>query len=73
MGWVSVKFVSRLLTDEQKQWCVFVYQELLVRNVQNLVITVDETRLYCYDPETKQQSCQGITSRISLKFSNSCR
>jgi len=42
---------------------VCVCQELLdeVRNGQNFlsgVITGDETWLYCYDPETKQQSSQ---------------
>jgi hypothetical protein len=61
MRQISVMFVPSLLTDEQKQRCVSVCLELLdeVRNDQNFlsrVITGDETWVYCYGPETKQQS-----------------
>jgi hypothetical protein len=70
---IPTKFLSQLLADEQKQWFVFVCQELLdeVRNNQNFLsrtITGDETWLYCYELETKQRSFQGVVFRISLKF-----
>jgi hypothetical protein len=53
-----MKFVPQLLTDEQKQQCVFVCQELLdeVRNDQNFLSTVIrgvETWVYCCVAETK--------------------
>jgi hypothetical protein len=35
MWQISVKFVPRLLTDEQKQWLVFVCQELLDEVINN--------------------------------------
>jgi hypothetical protein len=59
-----VKFVPCLSSDEQKQRCVFVCQELLddVRNSQNFlsrVVTGHETQVYCYDPESRQQSSLG--------------
>lgn len=51
-----MKFVPQLLTDEQKQQCMFVCQEFdEVRNNQNFlsrIITGDGNRIYCYDPET---------------------
>jgi hypothetical protein len=62
MRQISVKFVPRLLTDEQKQRRVFGCRQLLdeVTNDQKLlsrVITGDYTWVYCYDPETKLQAC----------------
>jgi hypothetical protein len=64
---ISAKLVPRLLTEEEKQRRVLVCQELLdeVRNDQNFlsrVITGDETWVYCYDPETKQQPSQWKSS-----------
>jgi hypothetical protein len=78
MGQISAKFMPKLVTDRQKQWHVFVCQELLDegRSNQNFlsrVITGVKTWVCCYDPETKQQSSQGVICRMSLKFRNSCR
>jgi hypothetical protein len=61
MWQISIKFLPWLLTRKQKQWHVFVCQELLdeVRNDQSFhsrVIRGDETWLYCYNPEAKHQS-----------------
>jgi hypothetical protein len=61
MRQISAMFVPSLLTDKQKQQRVSVCLELLdeVRNDQNFlsrVITGDETWVYYYGPETKQQS-----------------
>ena len=57
---VSAKFNLRLLTDDQKQNCVDISQELLANangNVNFLknIITGDETWIYGYDVETKMQ------------------
>ena len=60
---VSAKFLSRLLTDEQKENHVEIGQELLAnangneKFVKN-IITGDETWVYGYDVETKMQSSQ---------------
>jgi hypothetical protein len=63
MQQISIKFVPQMLSDKQKQWCVFVCQELLdeVRNNKNFllrVITGDKTWFYCNNPETKEQYSQ---------------
>ena len=60
---VVTKFVSRLLTDAQKENRVTVSQELFDRsnadeNFLKNVITGDETLVYRYDVETKVQSSQ---------------
>jgi hypothetical protein len=67
---ICAKFVPQFI-DEQKQLHVFVCHELLddIRNDKNFlsrVITGDKTLLYYYDPETKQQSSQGVIFRMSL-------
>jgi len=59
---VSAKFVPRLLTDNQKENCVEISQELLANangneNFLKNIITGDET-VYGYDVETKMQSSQ---------------
>jgi histone-lysine N-methyltransferase SETMAR len=59
---ISARFVPRLLSDDQKAHRVFVCRELKeARDDTNFisnVITGDETWLYGYDSETKQQSSQ---------------
>ena len=60
---VSVKFVLKLLTTEQKQLRLEVSQDMLDSangdpNFLNTVITGDESWVYGYDPETKAQSSQ---------------
>jgi len=57
---VYAKMVPKKLTEEQKQRRVTIYQELLERqdDILGHVITGDETWVYQYDPETKQQSAQ---------------
>jgi len=60
---VAAKFVPRLLTPEQKEHRVAICQELRQRYVDDpsfmsRVITGDESWVYGYDPETKQQSSQ---------------
>jgi len=63
MRHVAAKFVPRILTADHKQQCVNVCTELrrLASDDDNFlskVITGDESWLYGYDPETKQQSSQ---------------
>lgn len=61
---VSCRWIPRLLTPEQMQHRVSVCQDLLSRfggeaNEQMCrIITVDESWMYHYDPELKQQSSQ---------------
>lgn len=60
---VSVKFIPKLLSDQQKQYRCEVSQELFNRaetdpDLLNRVITGDKTWVYGYDPETKTQSSQ---------------
>jgi len=54
---VWAKMVPKELTEEQKQRSVTTCQDLLERqdDILGRVITGDETRVYQYDPETKQQ------------------
>ena len=61
MRCISARFVSRLLSDDQKALCVSVCRELKqqARDDSNFIsdiITGVETWVYGYDPETKQQS-----------------
>jgi len=61
---VCAKMVLKELTEEQKQRRVTIFQDLLERqnDILDRVITGDETWVYQYDPETKQQSAQWKTS-----------
>ncbi|UYV79125.1 UNC5C [Cordylochernes scorpioides] len=53
----SLKFVPRILTEEQKEVRIDVYKNM---NGCKKIITGDETWVYQYDPETKRQSSQWI-------------
>jgi hypothetical protein len=58
---ISARFVPRLLSDDQKALGVSLCRELRQQardnpNCISNIITSDETRVYDYDPETKQQS-----------------
>ena len=60
---VSVKFVPRLLSEEQKQVCLDIVQDLLQTTNDNpkylnTVITGNKSWVYGYDPEIKAQSLQ---------------
>jgi len=59
---ISAIFVPRLLSDDQKALRVSVCRELKqARDDPNFIsntVTGDETWLYGYDSETKQQSSQ---------------
>jgi len=60
MHHVSAKFMPHLLTDDQKENCVEISQELLANtngneNFLKNIITGDETWIYGYDVETKMQ------------------
>ena len=63
---VCVKMVPKELTEEQKQKRVTICQDLLERqdDILGPVITGDETWVYQYDPETKQQCAQWKTAKI---------
>jgi hypothetical protein len=63
MRHISAIFVLRLLSDNQKAHCISVCRELKQQardnpNFISNIITSDETWVYGYDPETKQQSSQ---------------
>jgi len=69
---VAAKFVSRILTAHQKQQRVNVCTELrqLASDDETFlsrVITGDDSWVYGYDPETKQQSSQGKTRVTKAK------
>ncbi len=72
MSRISVKFVSKILLDEQKQNRVRISQEMS-KNIEDdpdyltEVITGDESWVYGYNPETKAQSSQWITPKHSPK------
>jgi len=60
---IGAKFVSHFLTDNQKENCIEIGQELLANANGNEkflknIITGDETWVYGYDVETKMQSSQ---------------
>jgi len=60
---IAAKFVPRLLTPEQKENHVRICEELHQRalddpSFMSRVITGDESWVYGYDPESKQQSSQ---------------
>jgi histone-lysine N-methyltransferase SETMAR len=62
MRCIDSKFVPWLLTNDWKHWCVNVFE--LWENVNqdptfiSRIIMGDESWIYSYDPETKQQSSQ---------------
>jgi hypothetical protein len=63
MRHIYVKFVPQVLTNAQKQWCINVCLELREKAHEDpsfisRIITGDESWIYSYDPETKQQSSQ---------------
>ncbi|XP_054729127.1 protein GVQW3-like [Anastrepha obliqua] len=63
MKTVAAKFVSKLLTAEQKELRVEVSQGMMDSinsdpDFMNTIITGDESWVYGYDPETKMQSSQ---------------
>jgi histone-lysine N-methyltransferase SETMAR len=58
---ISAKFVPRLLSNNQKAFHISVCRELNQQDRDNpnfisSIITGDETWVYGYEPETKQQS-----------------
>jgi len=60
---VSAKSAPCLLTDDQKENCADISQELLAKangneNFLKNIVTRDETWVYGYDVETKMQSSQ---------------
>ena len=60
---VSAKFIPKLLTEQQKDLCVKIAQDMLDCANNDLeftktIITGDETWIYNYDPESKFQSLQ---------------
>jgi len=63
MRCISARFVPRLLSDDRKTLHISVYRELKQQardnpNFISNIIPGDETWVYGYDPETKQQSSQ---------------
>ena len=63
MRHISARFVPRLLSNNQKALRISVCRELKQQarddpNFISNIITGDETWVYGYDPETKQQSLQ---------------
>lgn len=60
---ITAKFVPRLLTSEQKTTRLQICEDLRQRaseddSLLSRIITGDESWVYAYDPETKQQSSQ---------------
>jgi hypothetical protein len=60
---VMAKFVPWVLSQEQKEFCAEVAQDLLETSNKDpdfpkKVITGDESRVYVYDPKTKAQSSE---------------
>jgi transposase len=60
---LCAKFVPRLLTDEQRDQRRFIASDLFERATEDAgfmsnIVTCDETWVYGYDPETKQQSSE---------------
>ncbi|KAJ2940840.1 hypothetical protein O0L34_g10101 [Tuta absoluta] len=73
---VSARWVSRMITDEQKQTRLKISQinlELLQQDRERFLarfVTMDETWLHNYDPETKQQfmTWKRLSSPTAKKF-----
>ena len=60
---VCAKFVPRLLTDDQREQRQTIARDLSERSCEDVqfvknIVTGDESLVYGYDPETKQQSSQ---------------
>jgi len=60
---VCAKFVSRLLKDDQHEQRQTIARDLFERSCEDVqflknTVTGDESWVYGYDPETKQQSSQ---------------
>ena len=60
---ICVKFVRRVLREDQKERCCYDSREMveLINSdpaVLDALVTCDESWIYCYDPETKRQSSQ---------------
>jgi len=60
---VCAKFVLRLITDDQHEQCQTITHDLFERSCEDVqflknIVTGDESWVYGYDPETKQQSSQ---------------
>jgi hypothetical protein len=75
---ISTKFLSMILTADQKHQRVNVCEELHQTASDNAafftrVITGDESWIYCYDPETKQQSSQWKGPNSPRSFSLTSR
>ncbi len=69
MSRIAAKFMPRLLSDEQKSHRMVISQEWLDRiegdnTVLDQIITGDESWMWCYDPETKQQSSQWLRQGV---------
>ena len=64
---VCAEMVPKELTAEQKQRRVTICQDLLERqdDILGHVVTGDETWVYQYEPETKQQIAQWKTANSS--------
>jgi hypothetical protein len=67
---VAAKFISRLLSKEQKEFCAEVVQDMLETankdsDFPKKVITADESWVYDYDPETKVHSSQWKSPKSS--------
>ena len=61
---IRAKFVPRVLREDQKERRYHDSREMveLINSdptVLDALVTCDESWIYCYDPETKKQSCQG--------------
>ena len=74
MKLVCAKFVPRLLADDQREQGQTIARVLFERSCEDVqflknTVTGDESWLYGYDPETKQQSSQwkGPTSPLPKK------
>ena len=62
MGNICAKFVPRMPREDKKERrCHDSRVELINSDptVLDALVTCDESRIYCYDPETKRQSTQG--------------
>jgi hypothetical protein len=64
---IAAKFVPRLLRNDQKEYHIVFCTELKEQaksdlNFISIVITGDESWVFGYDPETKQQSSQWKSS-----------
>ena len=60
---ICVKFVSRVLREDQKERCYHDNREMveLINSnpaVLDALVTCNESWIYCYNPETKRQSSQ---------------